>query len=93
MAQYKSIIEEIPEDEFTNVLITCYKVRAKSLNYWKAPVIFTDYEEADSYFKDLINSKIMNECTTQVWIEEYVSGYWNVGGMEINTYDHGRITC
>jgi hypothetical protein len=93
MAQYESIIDEIPEDDFTNVLITCYKVCAKSLSYWKRPVIFTNYGEADFYFKDLIKSKISDEIITQAWIEEYVSGYWNVGGMEIKTYDHGTITC
>ena len=93
MTQYKSIINEIPEDDFTNVLVTCYKVRAKSLSYWKRPVIFTDYGEASAYFKDLIKSKISDESITQAWIEEYTAGYWNVGGMEILTYDHGNLYC
>ena len=92
MKQYKSIINEIPEDDFTNVLVTCYKVRAKSLSYWKRPIIFTDYGEAASYFNNVIKSKINNEEITQAWIEEYPEGYWNLGGMEIKTFDYGEIT-
>lgn len=92
MKQYKSIINEIPEDVFTNILVTCYTVRAKSLSYWKRPIIFTDYVEATSYFNDVIKSKINNEEITLAWIEEYPEGYWNLGGMEIKTFYYGEIT-
>ena len=89
---FKSIIKEVPGDDFGNVAVTCYIVRARSLSYCKQPVIFTEYGEANFYFEELIKSKIRDEHITQACIEERLDGYWNLGGMEIKTFDHGIVT-
>lgn len=86
------ILNEVPVDEMSNVLTTCYVVGGKTLSYAYAKTIHDSYEEALKRYEELKKTVLNGEETVHVFLGVHEAGYWLLEPMIVKEFDHGEET-